>query len=270
MIVWFSGTGNSKCMAQRLSEHLGDDCVIPLPTLSDRIGNLEDDKAGDCVLWVIPVYSWGIPPYVRRIIREIESSLFCRLTHHLVLICGDDCGMAPEMWRKELKKRSWPTGNSYTVIQPNNYVAMKGFDVDSTEVAEKKLKDSQERVRMIAEDISKFRSSASRHDDVVRGSFPRLKTGLIYPWFVRNAMSPKLFYSTDTCISCGKCANICPLDNIEMKIHGEEAKSRPHWGRNCAGCLACYHVCPVHAVEYGNKTAHKGQYLNPFVDTCRK
>jgi hypothetical protein len=35
--------------------------------------------------------------------------------------------------------------------------------------------------------------------------------------------------------------------------------------------LACYHVCPVHAVEYGKMTGKKGQYkgrlLKDSIDT---
>lgn len=38
---------------------------------------------------------------------------------------------------------------------------------------------------------------------------------------------------------------------------------RPVWGKNCTACLACYHVCPQHAVQYGKKTKGKGHYFNP-------
>jgi len=32
---------------------------------------------------------------------------------------------------------------------------------------------------------------------------------------------------------------------------------------DCTSCLACYHVCPQHAVQYGKKTKGKGHYFNP-------
>ena len=35
-------------------------------------------------------------------------------------------------------------------------------------------------------------------------------------------------------------------------------------GMDCTSCLACYHVCPKHAVQYGRRTKRKGQYLNPM------
>ena len=36
-------------------------------------------------------------------------------------------------------------------------------------------------------------------------------------------------------------------------------------GNGLTSCLACYHVCPKHAVQYGRRTKRKGQYLNPNV-----
>ena len=39
------------------------------------------------------------------------------------------------------------------------------------------------------------------------------------------------------------------------------------WGMDCTSCLACYHVCPQHAVQYGKRTKDKGQYFNPNQST---
>ncbi len=180
MIIWFSGTGNSQYVAEKYAEISGDKMIVAIPSIVEEgIAVTDSDKA---VVWVFPVYSWGVPPYVRDAIRKMHVDGFDRLTHHLILTCGDDCGMAPEMWRKELKRRGWTTGNSYTVIQPNNYVAMKGFDVDSSEVATKKLAATEHRVREIAAELEGYDSARNGNkNDVVRGSFPLLKTGIVYP-----------------------------------------------------------------------------------------
>lgn len=73
------------------------------------------------------------------------------------------------------------------------------------------------------------------------------------PFFNTFLMSPKPFYATEACIACKKCEKACPVNNIKVT-------DRPVWGDNCTQCLACYHICPVHAVEYGKVTAKKGQY----------
>ena len=135
---------------------------------------------------------------------------------------------------------------------PNTYTLMKGFDVDTPDLAARKLSEAVGRVRDIAAAIKNDGPS-----ELVRGSFPWVKSAVIYPWFVRFAMSPKPFHAKGGCISCGLCARGCPMRNIRMV--GET----PVWGNNCALCLRCYHYCPRNAVAYGDKTVGKGQWQCP-------
>ncbi|SUY47595.1 4Fe-4S ferredoxin [Clostridium putrefaciens] len=37
------------------------------------------------------------------------------------------------------------------------------------------------------------------------------------------------------------------------------------WGEDCTECLACLHLCPVQAIQYGKGTESKGRYKNPNV-----
>lgn len=272
MILWFSGTGNSRYVAERLAAQLVQPQKEMRPELITR--ELHIPSAERDIIWVCPVYSWGIPPYVRSVIKDIrferDGNEDCReMRHHLVLTCGDDCGLAPEMWRKEISKREWTGGKAFSVTMPNNYVCMKGFDVDSKEVEKAKLSAATARIDEISRAFNDSEGEALT--DVVRGRFAWIKTRIIYPWFVRHAMSPKPFRFTKGCISCGKCAAACPMRNISMEIEKnvddgrQHPRKRPRWSDNCAMCLACYHVCPRHAVMYGKSTLNKGQYVNPKV-----
>ncbi|MCM1076032.1 MAG: EFR1 family ferrodoxin [Bacteroides sp.] len=268
MILWFSGTYNSRWVAEQLSMQLGMRMSELRPSITSTPLTIDGDD--ETVIWVCPVYSWGIPPYVRSMIRGISfnNGVESRLTHHLVVTCGDDCGLAADMWSADVKSRGWQVGNAYSVIMPNNYVCMKGFDVDPKQVEAAKLNAAPERVEAIAMSLKNYIPNTST-DDVTKGSFAWIKTKIIYPWFVRHAMSPKPFHYTSACISCGKCAAICPLRNITMRPDAQPDSSgrlrkHPAWGDNCVGCLACYHVCPRHAVMYGNATRKKGQYFNPL------
>ncbi|MGN1105095.1 MAG: 4Fe-4S binding protein [Huintestinicola sp.] len=38
---------------------------------------------------------------------------------------------------------------------------------------------------------------------------------------------------------------------------------RPHWSGSCIHCMSCINRCPVHAIEYGSKTAGKIRYVSP-------
>lgn len=253
MVLCFSGTGNSRAAAARIASALD----LPLVELT---GDLLLDPAastltaaGNRIVWVFPVYSWGVPPAVVSVLRRIAIAGAENATHHLVITCGDDAGMTASQWRRLIRERGWSAGSATSVIMPNTYVLMKGFDVDPKAVETAKLEKAP---AMVDNAIRRIASGAT-DDDIVRGRFPRFKSGVIYPWFRRYAMSPRPFHSTDACISCGKCAHSCPCLNIEMK------DGRPTWGDTCALCLRCYHICPVHAVAYGNATRDKGQYLHP-------
>lgn len=246
MILVFSGTGNSLHVAKQLSRALGDD-IIRLP----HAATLPSAADSGRVIWVFPVYSWGVPPVVRHWLKTLDIADGDTVAHHAVMTCGDDVGQADLMWRTEAEGRGWHTAGAYSVQMPNTYVLMKGFDVDSEELEKEKVRASEERVGEIARWISQ--SPDVRRTDVVRGAAAWLKTKVVYPWFVKFEMSPKPFHHTADCTGCGSCARQCPMENIKM------TDGQPVWADNCALCLGCYHVCPGHAVAYGKITRNKGQ-----------
>ncbi len=250
MIVYFSGTGNSAAVANFLADMLGD-CVL---RMKPGVKHMDLDDMGR-IIWVFPVHSWGIPAFVKEFMDNVEISGACDAIHHLVLTCGDDCGETERMWRDTISRRGWlHIGNAFSVEMPNTYVAMPFFDVDSIEVRRRKLSAVKDRVNEIASVIESGRSGVS---DIVRGRMPRLKTGVIYPWFMRHTIRPGAFRVDSKCVECGACAGICPMGNISLY------EKRPRWGERCTGCLACYHICPRHSISYGPFTRGKGQYICP-------
>ena len=74
---------------------------------------------------------------------------------------------------------------------------------------------------------------------------------LFYPLFVHA----KKFRVTDACISCGKCASVCPLGNIDLE------NGRPVWKNNCTHCMACICRCPKEAIEYGRHSEGLPRYV---------
>ncbi|WP_408610337.1 EFR1 family ferrodoxin [Lacrimispora sphenoides] len=56
-------------------------------------------------------------------------------------------------------------------------------------------------------------------------------------------------------LSCGKCAELCPLNNIIL------TDGKPVWGNHCTHCMACLHRCPTEAIEYKKKTQGKAECI---------
>lgn len=250
MIYYFSGTGNSRYVAEQLSLLTLEEARIITEV---NAGN--EVVAGDSIGFVFPIYSWGVPPIMLDFIDTLPDSFWTdvkvgQLPVWCVMTCGDEVALAPEMLEKRLRNHGVSPESVWSIIMPNNYVLLPGFDVDSRDVEKKKLSEAPARIREIAKGINQH----SHAVDVVRGSWAWAKTKLIYPLFRRWGISPKKWKSTDACVGCGICAKACPVNNITMHDH------LPQWGGNCCSCLACYHSCPRHAVAYGEATRRKGQY----------
>jgi NAD-dependent dihydropyrimidine dehydrogenase PreA subunit len=272
MIIYFSGIGNSRMVAEALHSQLfpndsdnnllyelsGDRLLYP----NKQLLNIESHDAEGHVttttreiIWVFPIYSWGVPPIVLRFIDKVKFKGADEARHYMVCTCGDDIGRADDQWAQHLSQRGWTPRGAFSVIMPNTYVCMKGFDVDPDDLAQKKLAAMPKRVADIAAAIQRGASDS----DVVRGSWAWLKTNVVYTLFRAFQMSPLPFKADpEKCSGCGLCARKCPMLNITLK------DKRPQWGPGCTMCLRCYHHCPVNAISYGKATANKGQYRAPI------
>lgn len=256
MILYFSGTGNTRYCAKALAKKLGETAYDISPRRVDgAIPNCI--TAPSRIVWMFPIYSWGVPPVVVDFMRNAMIDVASEVPHYMVATCGDDAGNAAKMWRRIVSDREWKPRSAYTIQMPNTYVCLPSFDVDSDEVRRTKIAAAPARISAIAAAIMQDDLSQAPHDMVTRGCCAWLKTSIIYPSFKSNGVKPKRFTITDACTGCGKCARICPMYNITMK------DGAPGWGNNCAMCLACYHRCPTHAVMYGHATRAKGQYRGP-------
>ena len=257
MIFFFSGTGNSRYVAEELGQRLDEETYF-IPDIDATTLSLDNDgqKNVKDIGFIFPVYSWGVPPIVENFILNLSDTFIDEIKKRnlpvwMVCTCGDETGDTPEMFRGIMRKRGLGVKGIWSVITPNVYVLLPGFDVDTEEVRIKKIELLENRLDDISEQIKR----GEWKEDVVLGSMPRLKTRLVYPLFKRWGIFPSKWRAGESCIQCGKCVETCPVGNITMK-HG-----KPLWGNNCTSCVACYHTCPTNAISYSTVTRNKGQYL---------
>lgn len=244
MIYYFSGTGNSLYVARHLADALGESLspmTNPTPTDDEVVG------------LVFPVYGWGIPNIVEEFVRKLKASPWGGLEGgtgsylYAVMTCGDDMGYADKVLEKALGRK---LDAAFSVLMPDVYICLPGFDVDSKEECKEKFAKEEVAVKDIAACISERKSIRM----LKRGGFPWTKTHIIRPLFNRFLVTDKYFHAdASKCISCGRCQKLCPVGNIIV----DEV---PKWQSHCTGCLACYHACPYHAINFGKMTQKKGQY----------
>ena len=254
MIFYFSGVGNSAWVARKLANKLHDR-VLPI---ADEIRTAMEytPAEGEQVGFVFPVYGWEPPKIVMDFVEKMEMRKVPEYLY-FVCTCGDDTGKTASVFMSALKAKGWRCHAGYSVLMPDTYVCLPGFDVDGEEELKRKEMNASARVDFIGEELA-HRVIMDKHA-CFEGAFPNIKTYVLGGLFRKFLMSPKPFHATDACISCGLCEKRCPVRNI--KVDG-----KPQWGNDCTMCLACYHACPEHAIQYGGRTKNKGQYKKEHLD----
>ena len=222
MIYYFSSTGNSRALATTIAQHLNDKAVDIVPLLhADDSPSLTlgpTEKLG----FVFPIYGWSLPDIVRTFLESLRIEGYNRQYVYFAVTCGDDVGVADRPIRKTFEQAGLHLDAGYSVTMPDSYVCLPGFDVDKPEERDRKLAQFRPRVREIAEQVER-RAVVM---DIHRGRFPWLKTNVLGWFFRKYLITDKPFRTTSDCISCGLCAKVCPMHNIELApACGESSRS---------------------------------------------
>lgn len=240
MILYFSGTGNSRRVAETLYTLLDEQMFCMEHSYNDLPPLADDESLGI----VFPVYAWGLPKIVADFLANVNVG---DRYVWAVMTCGDDMGYADNVLEKIIRRK---VNAAFSVQMPNTYVCLPGFDVDAPELAAKKHLETAERLPGIAERI-KMRATCR---ELTRGGSAWVKTYVLRPLFNKFLVTDKYFKTSADCNTCGLCAKRCPVGDIEL------CDARPSWRhQNCTGCLRCYHNCPKRAIEWGAYTKRKGQ-----------
>ena len=241
MIYYFSGTGNSKWVAEELARRTGDE-VQSIAALQKDGSVSVYANCGSRIGVVFPIYAWGAPLIVERFCKSL--TMMEGVYAYAVCTCGDEVGLALKRLKKMFDFRA-----AWSVAMPNNYVI--GFDLDTPEQEAKKVEAASGKLESIAKSIL----AGDSVYEVNEGSGARMKTGFIRPMFNTFARSTRSFSVDDNCNSCGLCERICPIDAIELQ------NGKPVWvKKHCTQCLGCINRCPQRAIQHGTGTAKRGRY----------
>lgn len=250
MIFYFSGTGNSKWVADSIAHNIGEHTLSMAEAIHGRdfIFELSDSEI---VGFVFPVHAWGIPLIVLHFISQIKIVNYKGQYVFFVMTCGDDTGMAPDLFVNALKRYGLVCNGGFSVQMPNSYILMPGFDIDSKTVQKDKLAKGSERIKMISDCICNRECLFLCH----KGAFPHFKSYVLRPLFFRFMIDDSPFHIEGECNGCRVCEHSCPVSNIHLK------GGMPVWSGHCIMCLACIHRCPTGIIQYGNRTQGKGRYF---------
>lgn len=246
MILCFSGTGNSTYVSKVIQSITGDEII----SINDLIKKESKEiiKSEKPFVFICPTYAWKMPRVVENFIRKTQFQGTNKV--YFVLTCGLDTGNAAHYIKKLCEEKGFELKGFTSILMPENYITM--YNAPAKEEANKIIQKSGKKISSIGE---KIKENKSFQEEKIKLK-DKIKSGIVNSVFYPVVVSAKGFYSTDDCISCGKCVKLCSLNNIEL-VNGKS-----QWGEQCTHCMACICRCPKEAIEYKNKTKGKQRYYN--------
>lgn len=247
MILHFTGTGNSKFVADCLIDVLSDEAVSMNDVL--KSGERLIVSSNTPYVFVAPVYAWRYPLVIENLLHKAElsgnSDVYCLAT------CESQSGKTGKYLEKIVSDKGMNFLGFQTIPMPNHYILAQ--TLPTPEEADQQLDLAVSLIKDIARKIRENKSLEEKSDTPFAG----IMSGIVNTVFSRFLISSRNFKVSDGCISCGRCQRQCPVNNITLK------DGRPTFGTRCIWCFGCIQNCPKGAIDIGEKTRGKQRGICP-------
>lgn len=198
-------------------------------------------------MFVAPIYAWRMPRVVEQWIRDTKFK--GNLNAYFVLTRGGGTQGNAAAYAAELCTE---TGLIYRGLasaqMPENYIAL------SVAPSESECAAIIERAKPIFSDLARQIGQSKPFPKAPVSLGGRFLSGPFNPLYYCFYIKDKGFTVSHACVSCGKCAKQCPMNNIDM------VDRKPVWKGNCTHCMACICGCPTEAIEYKFISKGKRRY----------
>lgn len=249
-IYYFSATGNSLHIAKVLGRSAESYRLVAIPTLKNQSSIRADSEY---VGLVFPMHYFGLPPAIedfasKLILSSTVQYLFAAVT------CGNHhFASCFQQLNRLLAPQQRQLAGGFYIDMISTYLPLA--DIPRPEQVRQRLQRAQEKAEQVA-------SWVAAKKQVVEPEYLYWPCRHINTFWKQRLLADKgkQFYHTPACLACGRCAGVCPANNIIMTNEG-----LPKWRSNCQECLACLHLCPASCIEFGQRTRGRTRYHHPAV-----
>lgn len=245
IMFYFSGTGNSRYVAELFSKNMGAACH----SIEENLDFESLIRAEDVVGFCYPVYFSGVP----RIMREFAAQQMEALEGKKVIIFCTQLWLSGDGSMKFAML--FPKNHIDVIYTAHFFMSNNMNDLPLFPMAsERRIAKSQLRVQAKMETVCRnIRGGIVKK----RGfSIPARIVGL-FQFTSVDAIERRAnrAVSIDSdCTKCGICVKICPMDNFSI----DDAGVRHN--HNCTICYRCINACPEKAITVLLSGKIKKQY----------
>lgn len=227
MILYFSGTGNSKYVAKIIAKENNDDLLSINNLIKNN--NKKTISSKKTLVFVCPIHSGRIPPVVENFIKE--NKFEGNTNSYFITTCFQNSWNSEKYIQKLCNETNLKFQGAKEILMPQNYIMM--YPILDKESANKIVENITPEIYKIAQEIKN-----NRKLNMNKPSFKgKMMSSVVNPIFYSMIVKAKYFYATDKCTSCRKCVELCPMNNIKI------SDGKPQWGDNCIHCTACINRC---------------------------
>jgi ferredoxin len=166
---------------------------------------------------------------------------------YFVLTCGAGTYGAQTYAKRLCEETGMNFRGFKTVVMPENYIAM--FNVPDQEKSARIVAAAMRPVKAAVKSIAAGEDMPEKNPPL--GMF---MSTIVNWFFYKFTISDKGFHLEKPCVSCGKCVELCPLNNVSL------VDGKPVWGGNCTHCMACICGCPAECIEYNKASQKRRRY----------
>jgi ferredoxin len=247
MVLFFSGTGNTRLVAEELAKKLDDTTFNLLDCIRNKdYSEIHSEKP---FILCVPIYVSEIPKFIERYFKNVPLTGSDII--YGIFTNGGYSGIAGVQLKRVFRAKGMRYKGYAEFKFPSNHLTNKGHkDISDEEIAARIIA-SMKKTESVAKVIRTGQEFKSRHIWLIE----LIATVPVAPILMHFTQKTDMFYAKDSCIACGKCEKLCP-DRVIKMVDG-----RPTWNKShCTHCMSCIQNCPREAIEFGTVTEGKRRY----------
>jgi len=245
LTVYFSGTGNSRFVAELFVNEMGADCC-----------SIEDDAdfagliaAHDVIAFCYPIYMSRVPRIMRELVQNYMDALhdkriiiFCTQ----LLLSGDGTRAFAALFPKNHVQIIY----TEHFFMPNNVNNVAILPMPSEKTVKKCMARASAKMKKVCDNIRRGRIKKRGFNPISR------ILGLPQGVFIHKTerLANKNLRINSDCNQCGLCVKICPMKNLVL------TDNKITHNANCTMCYRCLNRCPQKAINVLFRGKIKKQY----------